>query len=191
MPSLLFHNVAKAERMAKHTGKGRKYRRYLRGVVNDKIDLGTLGSKVLIGVDLAGTVDEETFVSSLVAVWGISEFTNAIGDGPIVVGVAHGDYSDAEIEAFIENAASWKSGDLTAQEIAKRKIGIVGEFRTSPSDSSGVQVLNEGKPIHTKCNWILKTGETLHIWAYNQGESPLATTDPDVDVTGHVNLWPR
>ncbi len=144
----------------------------------------------MIGVDLAGTLDEQAFCSSIEATWQLSEFTQAVGDGPIVVGVAHGDYSDAEIEAFIENAASWKSGDLTAQEIARRKIRIVGTFQ-QVDISLGNTVLNNGKPIHTKCGWNLKTGETLHIWAYNNGESALATTDPDVIVVGHANLWPR
>ncbi len=175
--------------LAKRTGR-RKFRRYLRGAIQDELDLGTLAAKTLISADLGGVVQEKTWLSSVKATWSLSDFTDAIGDGPIIVGIAHSDYTDAEIEAFIENAGSWTEGNKVAQEISRRKIRIVGSFESSVADSQGVAVLNDGKPIHTKCNWYLATGQTVSIWAYNAGDSALATTDPDLDVLGHANLWP-
>ncbi len=167
----------------------RKYRRYLRGKVQQSLDLGTLAAKTLVSVDMEGTVQERTFVSSVVATYSLGDLAVASGDGPITVGIAQSDYTDSEIEAFIENAGSWTEGNLVSQEIAKRKIKIVGTFEQLGSNQFAV--LNDGRMIRTKCNWILNIGQTLSIWAYNQGDSALATNDPDLTVTGHANLWPR
>jgi len=175
--------------VAKHPK--RRMGRYLRGKVEQRLDLGTLSANTLISVDLAGTVQERALATSIVSIWALADFTNAIGDGPIVVGVAHSDYTDSEIEAFLENAGSWTEGNKVSQEIARRKVRIVGTFLSSVADSAGIAVLNDGKPIKTKLNWILNIGQTLSVWAYNSGDSALATTDPDLTVIGHVNLFPK
>ncbi len=175
--------------MAKH-GK-RKYRRYIRGAIDKRMALGTLGADTVIGANFDGSVNERTFVSSIVAAWTMDEFTPASDDGPIIVGIAHSDYSDAEIEAWIENAAgSWNEGDLVAQEVGKRKIRRVGVFNDPASANQNVALI-EGRMLKTKCNWILLQGQTVKLWAYNAGSSALATTDPTVHVQGHANLWPR
>ncbi len=170
--------------------KRRGYRKYLRGKIEFQLDLGTLGSKTLIGGVVSGAVIERTFVSSIVASYSLAEFTDAIGDGPIMVGVAHSDYTDAEIEAFIENSGSWNAGNLTAQEVAKRKVKIIGVFESSVADSSGIETLQDGRMIKTKLNWILITAQNLRFWAYNAGLSAIATTQPEFHVDGHANLWP-
>ncbi len=174
--------------MAKHP-KSRKRRmgRYIRGNVNEVLALGTLGPVTVISAAFDNVVSERTLVSSVVATYAIENFTPNAGDGPIAVGLAHSDYSDAEIQAVMTATASWAEGDLVAQEIAKRKVRRVGVF--DPNESG--DVLNDGKAIKTKLNWILNSGQTLRVWAFNTGASTLATTDPDVTVEGHANLWPR
>ena len=134
------------------------------------------------------TVEERTRCSSLDATWSMSNFTPAQGDGPILVGVAHSDYTAAEIEEVIENTGSWTEGSKVEQEIAKRLVRVIGTLR-SLTGATENDVLNDGKPIKTKLNWILNSGDTLKIWAYNIGGSALATTDPEVNVFGHANLW--
>ena len=166
--------------------------RYLKGSVNEELSLGTLAARTLIGTTFDETVNERTLVSSLVATWSLQDFTAAAGDGPIMVGVAHGDYSDAEIEAVLEATGSWDEGDKVAQEVGKRLVRRIGVFRVQASDAgTGTYTLNDGKPIKTKLNWILNQGVRLKIWAYNMGSSPLATTNPVVGAEGHANLWPR
>lgn len=164
---------------------------YLKGKIQLRLDLGTLAANTLVGTPMSGTVIEKTLISSIVASWSLADFTNAIGDGPITVGVAHSDYTDGEIENFIEQSGSWNQGDKVGQEVAKRLVRIVGTFPSSVADSSGIITLQEGKMIKTKLNWLLVTGQTLRVWAYNSGDSALGTTDPDMVVTGHANLWPR
>ncbi len=178
--------------MAKHgKGKGRKFRPYLKGRLDETLDLGTLGAKVLVGANAAGVLEEKAWLTSIKATWSLDDFTPATDDGPILVGICHNSYSDAEIEAFIENTTgSWAAGSMVQQEIAKRKIRIVGTFRNPPA-ATQAETLNEGRPIRTKCGWQLQTGDTVKIWAYNQGASALATTAPNVLVEGHANLWPN
>ncbi len=169
--------------------KRKRMGRYIRGKVQRTLDLGTLAAKTLIGTTLEGTVNERTLVSSYVATHSLGDLAVSSGDGPITVGIAHGDYTDTEIEAFIENAGSWNERDKISQEIGRRKIRTIGTFEQLGSNQFAT--LNDGKPIRTKLNWILTQGQTLRMWAYNQGDSALATNDPDYTVTGHVNLWPR
>ncbi len=164
--------------------------KYLRGIVDEDLSLSTLGAKTLVKTNFDNTPQEELFVSSIQAAWSIAEFTGANNDGPIMVGIAHSDYTVAEIEEYIENAASWSVGDKIAQEQAKRLVRIVGIFRRESSAVAGA-VLNDGKLIKTKLNWQLITGQTLAIWAYNLGSSALATTDPQLFCEGHANLWQR
>ncbi len=169
----------------------RKFRKYLKGILQENMSLGTLGSKVVISAVSGDVVTESTWLSSIKATWSLDAFSDNAGDGPILVGVAHSDYSSAEIEEWLENTGSWEEGNLISQEIAKRKIRQVGTFDKQALGLVSSDVLNDGRPISTKCGWILTTGNGLRIWAYNLGSSPLDTTDPVVSVNGHANLWPR
>ena len=168
----------------------RKFRKYLKGQVDHNLALGTLGAKTVIRTNVGDTVNERTFVSSARLSWSMDNYTKAATDGPILVGIAHGDYTAAEIEGWLENSDSWNEGNLVQQEISKRKIRLVGTFE-SPVDSAAASRLNDGKPITTKLGWILLQGQTISVWAYNLGSSAIGTTDPNVRAQGHANLWPQ
>ncbi len=176
--------------MVKHRRKRRRMGRYIKGSVDEELNLGTLAAKTLVGVLFDETVSERALISSLVAAYSMREYTPAIADGPILIGVAHGDYTDVEIEAFIEATKSWEESDLVAQEVNKRKIRKIGIFEVPVNANDGV-TLNDGKSIKTKLNWILTSGQTLRLWAYNMGSSALATTAPVVSAQGHVNIFPK
>ena len=169
----------------------RKFRKYLRGQVDEDLSLGTLAARTMISAIFGNTVNERTFVSSVKASWSLTDYTIGGNIGPILVGIAHSDYSTAEVEAFIENTGSWNEGDQISQEIGRRKIRIVGTFMTDLTDRAAAFVLNDGKPITTKCGWILLQGQSLRLWAFNLGSAAVATTDPNVHLEGHANLWPR
>ncbi len=168
----------------------RKFRRYLRGAIDHQLSLGTLSANTLIGSLVNDTVDDSTWISSVRATWSLDDLTPAADDGPILVGIAQGPYTDAQVEEWIENTGAWKAGSPVAQEIARRRIRQVGTFEGAAS-ATLAQVLNDGKEITTKCGWMMAPGEAIRIWAYNTGGSALATTDPNVRVQGHANLWPK
>ncbi len=164
--------------------------KYIRGSVNEQLALTTLASKTVVLVAFDDSVNERTLVSSIVAKYTLSVFTPGSGVGPIMVGVAHSDYSVDEIDEWIENTGSWDEGALVEQEQGRRFIRQVGVFDT-PDDANDSSELNDGKAIKTRLNWILNQGQTLSLWAYNLGNNPVATTTPIVTADGHANLWPR
>ncbi len=156
----------------------------MKGRVDEELALSTLASKTLISTTFDEVVTERTLVSSIDTV--VSLKNGTAGEGPILVGIAHGDYSDAEIEAVIENTGSWAEGDKIAQEVAKRLVRQFGVLRFIVGDD----VLNDGEAVKEKLNWILNAGIRLKIWAYNLSESPL-TTGGIVQYEGHANLFPK
>jgi len=165
--------------------------KYIRGTIDERMSLGTLGAGVAISQIFGQTVNEKTLVSSVVINWSMDQFTVGNDDGPILVGVAHSDYTDAEIEQYIENLGSWNEGDLTAtREVGKRLVRRVGVLRGA-SVVAEHDTLNDGKPVKTKLNWLLLQAQSLRLWAYNAGSSAIATTDPNIHALGHANLWPR
>ncbi len=175
--------------------KGKPRRRsmagYTRGNINEVMALGTLAPNDVVTTAL-GAVDGRTWISSIRATWSLRGWTVIDNVGPILVGLCHGDYSDAEVEAWIEQteATSWTSGSLADKEISDRRIRKIGTFG-QVGQSLGNQVLNNGRPITTKLGWKLVSGQSVRIWAYNTGSGAVATTDPDVVVDGHANLWDR
>ncbi len=172
------------------SGRGkRRMGRYIKGNIDLDFALGTLAPQDVVVSAIQDTVNERSLISSVVATYTLSGYTVIDNAGPIMVGVAHSDYSDAEIEAWIENSLSWDEGDLAAQEIANRKIRKIGMIPMVTSLASSP--LNDGKPIKTRLNWIVNQGQSLKFWAYNHGTAALATTDPDMHVDGHANVWPR
>ncbi len=160
---------------------------YLAGNIDLDLGLATLAAKTGV-VSVTKIVQEKRRVSSISCRYSLSDFTVAANTGPILVCVAHSDYSLAEIEAWIERAGSWSMSDLIADEVRQRKVRRIGIFPT-PSTAGG-SVLNEGRPIRTKLNWVLITGQGLQFIAYNLGTGALVTTSPNVNMQGTAHLWP-
>ncbi len=168
--------------MAKHTKRRRRVR-LLKGNVEEALVLGTLAAATLIGANYDETVNERSIVLSHESTWSCQELT--ADEGPVVVGIAHSDYTDAEIEETIENTGSWNEGNLVDQEIAKRKIRTVGVFQGKGED----EALNDGLPVKTSLKWVLLQGQTLKMWAYNRTSATL-TTGAIVIIQGHCWIKP-
>ncbi len=164
--------------------------KYIRGSIDEQLSLTTLAARTLVGAVFDETVNERTLVSSIVASWSLRNASPASDVGPVLVGIAHSDYTDAEVEAYIEASGTWDEGDKIQQEIMKRQIRQVGTLRVLEAATLQSR-LADGRMIKTKLNWILNQGQTLRVWAYNLGQAAFATTVPVVDVQGHANLWPR
>ena len=175
--------------MAKKKGGSRRTK-YLRGNVDESALLTSLAGEDVTETVFDDSVIERTFISSMVAAWSLSNFTPVTDCGPIMVGVAHNDYSAADIENWIENSGAWDEGDLVSQELAKRKIRMVGIFPI-PASAAETVVLNDGQPIRTKLGFILNAGLTLNLWCYNLGTATVQTTVPKVRCQGWANLWPK
>ncbi len=160
---------------------------YVRGNVLITFSLDTLAAATLVSATLTATMTESGRISSIIANWNLSDFVDAAGDGPILVGYAHSDYTDAEISAAVTNTGNWDRGDKIQEEIGRRLVRTIGQFGSNGVALSN-ETLNDGRPVKTKLNWGLTTGDTLKLWAFNQGSSALGTGS-SIEVQGHANLW--
>ncbi len=95
----------------------------------------------------------------------------AIDDGA-EFGLAHSDYSAAEIEECLEASTSIDLGNKTAQEQANRLVRSIGII-TGPavSGASGGASYNDGESVKTKLNWLLSTGDSLNLWVRNGSDT--------------------
>ncbi len=163
---------------------------YIKGNIDLEADLGSLAAATAIAVPTQDQVSERARCTSIDCTYALSDFTPTAGVGPVIVGVAHGDYSQAEIEEWIELATGWDVSDLVSREISSRLIRRIGVFE-DPDSAAGVAVLNDGKPIKTRLNWPLNSGQGLDFWVYNSGSAAFVTTTPDLSVKGHANLFTK
>ncbi len=176
--------------------KRKKFRKYQRGNIDETQNLTTLAANTGVKNALTGIVTERTWMSSIKAVHSLSQFTPKTNAGPLLVYITHSGYSLAEIEEYIEAAAasSWDLGNKQQQEVMSRGkfIKLVGAFRPESTDAvESIHVLNQGRPITTKCGWMLETGQTAALVYYNAGVAAFDTTVPVVQAVGHANLWPK
>jgi len=132
------------------------------------LNLSTLASFDLLSGTLLSVSDNEYRLASVNATWAINGLT--VTEGPILVGIAHGDYTDAEIEEAIEASASILKADKIAAEQANRLVRIVGVLGLT-----GNAEIGDGMVIKTKLNWAIPEGVVLKFFAYNQNASPLST----------------
>lgn len=160
---------------------------YIRGNLTEDVPLGTLGARTAV-LESTPTVDDTTRVTSIKAIHSLSGLTPIENVGPIMIGVAHSDYTLAEVEEWIELGSSWSQANLINRERGNRLIRRIGVFEIPalPTEST---TLNDGKALRQKLNWRLAEGQGLNFWAYNLGEVALQTTDPNWHIEGHANLF--
>ncbi len=177
--------------MAKRNRRRKKFRRYIRGVVNVEKDAQALATKDVVAGDFPEVVTERCWISSIDAAWTLMHHTKVADAGPLLIGVSHNDYTEAEIEEYLENVNSWDESDkVQSREIGRRFIRQIGIFETPDAITDTVR-MNDGKMIHTKCGFWLATGQTLRLWIYNLGSQSLSGTGNNtVHGRGVAHLWP-
>lgn len=131
--------------------------------------LSTLGNVTALTENMIGNLTEDLYCISMdvcVAWEGLT-----VGEGPILVGFAHGDLSVTEIKESLE-AEPTGPDDIIAIERTRRpvrKIGII-----SPVAASGF--LNDGKMIRVKMKFTIPDGKPINFFAYNMDQSAALTT---------------
>lgn len=160
---------------------------YIKGNIDEEVAITSLAAKDVVGAVFDEVTGQESRVTSIVVVAALADYTPVAGAGPILFGVAHGDYTDAEIEEFLENTGQWDRGNMIAsREIAKRLIRPIGTF----SGVAAAELWNDGRMKKIRLNWPLTEGQTLRLWAFNSGDQGVsATGTPTVHLNGHANLF--
>ncbi len=161
--------------------KHRKKRRYnLRRVrLTPELALGTLASDTVLDIASVAVATEPYRCVTMKNTWTLIGLTG--GEGPITVGYAHADYTTTEVKECLESFASVSRQDKIANERANRLVRIVGTFQ-----SIGSSILNDGRPIKTRLNWWIGIGQTVRVFAYNEGTGTL-TTGAAIKVAG--DMW--
>ncbi len=154
-----------------------------------------INSQASPGALAAGAVVEEAIVSAttdplriitLEASYSWSDIAAAIDDG-CVFGVAHSDYDATEIEECLESFASIDLGDKIAQERSKRLVREIGTISSAGVVAVGGSApFNDGRPVKTRLNWMMSTGDQLVMWIRN-ASGAVWTTGSRVTVAG--NIW--
>ncbi len=145
--------------------KGGLHRRSVLGSVT----LGALTDQTTLGATLTGTVDRPLRVERVALSGAIKNLTS--GQGPIYVGIAHGSYTDAEIEEWIEQSTHLDFADLKDLEILDRKCFLLGVFSGATAD----EVLNDGRKVSMQTQIPLESGQQLRLWAHNVSGGTLTT----------------
>ncbi len=169
--------------MAKHIRRRKKFGGVWRQVPIDfTLSLGTLADNDLIAGTLTNNAVDSLRAMSLDGTWTYEGATAS--EGPVTIGVAHGDYSAAEIEEWYEAIGSMNRSDKVAAEQAGRLARRIGTFAAL---QTGAEILNDGKPIKTRLNWLVSPGLNIQAWAHNDSGAAL-TTGAVVHFQGVLNL---
>lgn len=138
-----------------------------------------LAASTLVSGTFTQTVVDDMYLVSVDII--CSYRAGAAPSGPVMVGLAHSDYSDAEIEAWVELTDSWDTSNLTEQEIRRRKIRRIGTF----AGASVSETLNDGKPIRVPLRFRVEESKTLKFWVFNQSGAAL-NADFECPISGQV-----
>ncbi len=162
--------------MARH---GRRYNANFRAIrVAVSLNLSTLASATHLKATMI-TTDNEMFIISTDLLWSVKGLT--AGEGPLQVGIAHGDYSVTEIKEWFESSGSATTGNMIAQEQSKRRCRGSGVFNGLNTE----ETLNDGKPIRTKARFSIPDAGTVDMWVRNDSGATL-TTGASVQCVGEI-----
>jgi len=168
-------------------GRSRGRGRFKQARIEASAAVGALATRAVTTDALCAASDAPYRFMSLDGTWSLSD-SASIGDaqGPLAFGVAHSDYSAAEIEECLEAAGSMEIGDKIANEQANRLVRQIGVI-TADGENGQPSNFNDGKPVKVKLNWGVAVGDFLDIWVYNLDIGNL-TTGLILDFVGHGNL---
>ncbi len=171
--------------MVKHPKKGRG-RNFVAIPFEAEKALTTLADDtVIIQSLLSAAFTEDFFAISVDVLWQIRNLT--VGEGPLPVGLAHGDYTVGEILEAIE-AERLGPDDMILNEKANRKVRRSGSF----SGVTGDSVLNDGKPIRTPLRFSVGSGHTLSAWLVSRAAVTNLTTGATLILSGTLyGRWQR
>ncbi len=148
--------------------------------------VGVLATLDVIKAAGTSAVTNTLRVISIEQAWSITDLGASIDDS-FQFGVAHSDYTAAEIEECLEATAAMDVGNKVENERANRWVRSIGVLQLSGAGAvdGGIQ-FNDGRPKKTRLNWLLSIGDTIDVWVRN-GSGTVYTTGAILNGIGH--LW--
>ncbi len=155
--------------------------RYAAGISAGALDLNKATSGTLLPV---GDAKYRILSLEYTATW--ADIAAQI-DGGAVFGVAHGDYTDTEIEECLEISASISQGDMISREKANRMVRILGTIQGDPNTAEGDSTFDSGQMNKERLNWEIPIGKTLKQFLYNSSGT-IWTTGSLLFMMGTANV---
>ncbi len=148
-------------------GRSRRDRNFVAIPFTQGITLSTLGDNTLLSAAIL-TFGEDFYCVSADLTFTARGMTS--GEGPVHVGLSHGDLTDTEILEAVD-ASVTDPDDIIAKERSRRPVRKVGAFQMLSTD----EVLNNGVPIRRKVMMSVGDGHSMDIWALNRAGQTLTT----------------
>ncbi len=146
--------------------------------VSETLALTTLADNAVVAVD-SDPFGREFYAISADLYWAMKNHT--AGQGPIILGIAHNDYTDVEVAEALNLTGMEDPGDKIAYEQGRRLVRRAGQFSGVGTD----EVLNDGKVKRVRIGFVITDGFSLGFWAQNKSDAAL-TTGTIVDIQGKI-----
>ncbi len=165
---------------SKHTSRKRRYNPNFVGIrVNNSVALSTLADGAVLKLTLMQVTQEFYAITGHLS-YSIRDL--AAGEGPLLIGLAHGDYTVTEIKEAIE-ADQTSQGTKIEQEQTRRKVRDVGFVGGAASAEDAL--FDHGRIQKTKMGFHLEDGQNAVAWVQNLTGATL-TTGAFLEVTGKI-----
>ncbi len=142
-----------------------------------QVALSTLGAATIILGDMLGTINNEHYAISMDAYVSVQDHTAA--EGPLDVGVAHGDYTTTEVGEWFNSTNLIGGTDQVQKEHNRRKCRDIGRL----SGLSTQEILFDGGAKRVRLGFMVEDGATMNIFVFNRDDDAL-TTGTTVLVSG-------
>ncbi len=152
--------------------------------VATSLSVGALATLDVSSVELTAASANAYRVISTNLSYSITDVGATIDDGQ-EFGLAHSDYTTAEVEEAIEAGGSVDIGDKVAQEQANRLVRTIGMMAGQPGTGASLS-FNDGRRWKTKLNWHIGIGKSLRLWVRN-GSDTVYTDGANLVVVG--DMW--
>jgi len=161
--------------MAKHKRNGKNF---VAIPFSGSFNLGSLvADAVALGDLFGGNLTEDFYAISLDIDSEILVLTAGEGN-PSLLGLAHGDYSAAEIAEAL-NVQLLGPGSKIEQERQRRLVRKAGTFHDTAGLNSQTSMRMEGRlgpgSQRVKLKFVIQSGKTLDVFVYNQSGATIAT----------------
>ncbi len=170
--------------MGKRRKKFDKRKNFVAIPFQTSLALGTLASALVLSVGALAAFGEDIFIIS-VDIYAMLTNT-AGGQGPIYLGLAHGDLTDVEIAEALD-ASLTDPDDIIAKERARRPVRRIGTFNALGGD----EILNNGNPVRVPVRFTIGNEHVLDMFVQNRSGAAL-TTGSTLSVEGIIyGRWLR
>ncbi len=178
--------MARRARKRYRRGRGRRTPRRVR--IASGLPCVALAPKDVVTGALTAVATETYRLLSVKLNYKWEDIAAVIDDG-LEFGLAHSDYTAAEIEECLESQASIDLGDKTAQEQSNRLVRSLGTIAAIGNVAEGGSMpFNSGRPLKTRLNWLMTTGKQLSIWVRN-GSGTIWTTGSSIQAQGDMYIY--